>query len=314
MKFQPYRYVIHPTGLFALLTAVSAFQSGCVVAEEHPHARREVVAVEVPPPPPPVVVEVPPPQYETVVVENEAPAPVEEIIVREPMPPPRREIIIERPSRRHVWVAGYWHWEGNHYGWVRGHWMLPPREGVIWVAPRVEHRPGGDVFIRGFWRHGGGAGEVTVRNRPAEQAEHRAQDEHQAPAGRQHPADVAMRNPPPEPAEHRAPVEQPGQAGRQRPVDVVMRNMASASGPHAQGIRDAPPPLRREVMTGRPSPRHIWIAGYWRHDGRAYAWVPGRWDKPPREGVAWIAPRWESREGVWVFTEGRWETNEHRSH
>ena len=104
------------------------------------------------------------------------------------------------------------------------------------------------------------------------------------------------------------------QAGRQRPVDVVMRNMASASGPHAQGIRDAPPPLRREVMTGRPSPRHIWIAGYWRHDGRAYAWVPGRWDKPPREGVAWIAPRWESREGVWVFTEGRWETNEHRSH
>jgi hypothetical protein len=252
MKFKTYLRFIFPTNLFILLMAVSASQSGCVVAEEHPGVRREVIVEQPAPPPRQVVVEVPPPQYETVVVENEAPAPVQEIIVREPMPPPREEVVIVRPSARHVWVAGYWHWEGNRYGWVRGHWMLPPREGVVWVAPRVEHRPGGNVFIGGFWRHGG----VAVG--------------------------AAVRIPPPAP------------------------------GTHVLGIRDAPPPLRHEGMTVSPSPRHVWIAGYWRHDGRAYVWVTGHWEKPPRENFVWIAPRWESREGGWVFIEGHWDLNPHR--
>ena len=49
-------------------------------------------------------------------------------LVRDAPPPPRAEVMLVRPSPRHVWIAGYWHWQGNRYGWVRGHWMLPPRE------------------------------------------------------------------------------------------------------------------------------------------------------------------------------------------
>src|SRR5437868_10020927 len=73
-------------------------------------------------------------------------------------------------------------------------------------------------------------------------------------------------------------------------------------------IREAPPPPRREVIVERerPSAAHIWIAGYWRHDGRAYVWVPGHWEKPPHPHVVWVAPRWELRGGSYVFVEGVW--------
>jgi WXXGXW repeat (2 copies) len=72
-------------------------------------------------------------------------------------------------------------------------------------------------------------------------------------------------------------------------------------------IREAPPPPRQEFMVVRPSPRHVWIAGYWRHDGRTYIWMSGHWEQPPREGFFWVAPRWEFRDGGWVFAEGRWD-------
>ncbi len=244
MKSQPRLRVVFPTGLFALFTAVSALQSGCVVAEQRP-VRREVIVEQAPPPPPPVVVEAPPP-YETVVVENGAPA--EEIIVREAPPPLRAEVVLARPSPYHVWIAGYWHWQGNGYGWVRGHWVRPPREGAVWVAPHVEQRVGGTVFIAGFWR----PGSVAVG--------------------------VAVRTPPIVPA------------------------------PHVLVIREAPPPLRHEeIVVARPSPYHVWVAGYWRHDGHAYLWIRGHWERPPREGFVWVAPRWEVRGGGWVFIEGRWD-------
>ncbi len=206
------------------------------------------------------VVEVAPPQYETVVVENNAPA-VEMAVTMDP-PPPQQEVIIERPSPRHVWIAGYWHWQDNRYGWVRGHWMLPPREGVIWVPPRYENRSGRRVFITGSWRHGN-----APQGAPAG---------HLTPPEGQHSAPI-LRNPPPGP------------------------------GSHAFVIREAPPALRHEQMGARPSPKHVWIAGYWKHDGHAYVWEPGRWDMPPREGLIWVAPRWESREGSWVLIEGRWD-------
>jgi len=75
-------------------------------------------------------------------------------------------------------------------------------------------------------------------------------------------------------------------------------------------LREAPPPLRMEVVLARPSHRHVWIAGFWRHDGHRYVWVTGHWALPPRDGVVWIEPRWELRGGNYVFIEGSW--GEHR--
>jgi WXXGXW repeat (2 copies) len=71
-------------------------------------------------------------------------------------------------------------------------------------------------------------------------------------------------------------------------------------------VRVAPPRAIVERRSERPSPRHVWIAGYHRWDGNAYAWEPGRWDVPPREHAVWIAPRWQHRHDGYVFVEGRW--------
>jgi len=79
-------------------------------------------------------------------------ASAEEVVVR--VGPPRAvvEHRVVRPSRRHVWIAGYHRWDGNAYVWVPGRWELPPREHAVWVAPRWRHRHDGWVFVEGRWR------------------------------------------------------------------------------------------------------------------------------------------------------------------
>lgn len=73
-------------------------------------------------------------------------------------------------------------------------------------------------------------------------------------------------------------------------------------------VHGAPPPPRREFIDERHRPSHdaVWLTGYWRHDGRAYVWMPGHWEVPPRGYRTWSEPRWESRGGTYVFIEGRW--------
>ena len=101
--------------------------------------RRVVVVQDAPPPPPPVEVVASGP---TVSAE----------IVAEAPPPPIREVIPVRPSRRHVWISGYYARHGGHYVWVSGHWALPPRGHAVYVGPHWEHRGHGYVYIEGVWR------------------------------------------------------------------------------------------------------------------------------------------------------------------
>jgi hypothetical protein len=68
-----------------------------------------------------------------------------------------------------------------------------------------------------------------------------------------------------------------------------------------------PPRLIVEKRTAPPSPKHVWIGGYHRWDGKAYVWEPGRYELPPREHAVWVAPRWEHRHDGYVFVEGRWK-------
>jgi hypothetical protein len=71
-------------------------------------------------------------------------------------------------------------------------------------------------------------------------------------------------------------------------------------------IRVGPPRPLVEVRGVRPSPNHVWVAGYHRWDGNAYAWNAGRWEAPPRPHAVWVAPRYRHTRDGYVFVDGRW--------
>ena len=70
-------------------------------------------------------------------------------------------------------------------------------------------------------------------------------------------------------------------------------------------VKAPPPPLRTEVVLVRPSPRHVWVPGYWVYE-TSYVWVPGAWILPPEPAAVWVAPRVEMRSGVSIFVSGYW--------
>ena len=88
------------------------------------------------------------------------PAPVGVVYTSEPgevavdvaPPAPIVEVVGVAPGPGYFWIGGYYHWYGNRWGWVRGHYEVPPRRGAVWIGPRYEVRGGRRVYVRGFWR------------------------------------------------------------------------------------------------------------------------------------------------------------------
>jgi hypothetical protein len=78
-------------------------------------------------------------------------APVEVVVTQAP-PALRVEAKTVRPSANHVWVSGFWTWQGNEYVWTSAMWILPPAPAAVWVQPRYESRSGVNIFITGYWR------------------------------------------------------------------------------------------------------------------------------------------------------------------
>jgi hypothetical protein len=73
-------------------------------------------------------------------------------------------------------------------------------------------------------------------------------------------------------------------------------------------LGDPPPPPRHEVIVerDRPSPDHVWVAGYWGGRPGHYEWTAGHWEKPPHHGARWVEPRWEVHGNNRVFVKGSW--------
>ena len=72
-------------------------------------------------------------------------------------------------------------------------------------------------------------------------------------------------------------------------------------------VKVAPPVPIVEVRTVAPSPTHVWIGGFHRWNGTAYAWVPGRWALAPRPGAVWVPGHWaHHRVHGHYWIEGRW--------
>jgi hypothetical protein len=62
-------------------------------------------------------------------------------VIVEPVPPPRAG---------HVWVAGYWRWNGARHVWVKGHWVAV-RRGYHYVPEHWVEVNGRWVFHPGRW-------------------------------------------------------------------------------------------------------------------------------------------------------------------
>jgi WXXGXW repeat (2 copies) len=71
-------------------------------------------------------------------------------------------------------------------------------------------------------------------------------------------------------------------------------------------IRIRPPHVVVERRAPRPSRNHVWVSGYHRWDGNAYAWNTGRWEQPPRPRGHWVAHHYVRRNGGYVLVEGYW--------
>jgi hypothetical protein len=71
-------------------------------------------------------------------------------------------------------------------------------------------------------------------------------------------------------------------------------------------VEVAPPRVRYEVRSTRPSPLHVWIGGYWGWDNGTHVWIAGEWATPPQPGYLWEQPRWRRHGHRWAYTPGYW--------
>lgn len=71
-------------------------------------------------------------------------------------------------------------------------------------------------------------------------------------------------------------------------------------------IKVRPPAVRVEHRGARPSKEHVWVGGYHKWDGKAYAWEGGKWEKPPQAHAVWVAPKYTHEKDGYRFSEGHW--------
>jgi hypothetical protein len=64
------------------------------------------------------------------------------------------------------------------------------------------------------------------------------------------------------------------------------------------------PIVERRVVA--PGPGYFWVAGYHTWNGRAYAWVPGRWERVPPGHTAWVSGHWAHEKRGYYWVNGHW--------
>ncbi len=118
-------------------------------------------------------------------------------------PPMRAEQQSPMPGPGHVWVGGYWNWNGSQYAWTPGQWQAPPQQGQVWEAPQWRQYGDRWRFGRGGWRARiGGMGGMPPQEMPIQQP----QPYIGQPQG---PIEVTVA-PPPMRAEQQTPMPGPG--------------------------------------------------------------------------------------------------------
>ncbi len=89
---------------------------------------------------------------------------------------------------------------------------------------------------------------------------------------------------------------------------VLVGSLLAGCGPGygAYYAQYGPPPPRYAVVGVAPGPGFVWTSGYWDLRGSNWAWVEGRWMRPPRPRAVWVAPEWRQGRPRVALPPGRW--------
>jgi hypothetical protein len=88
-----------------------------------------------------------------VVAPAQRPYYVTDTVVTVAPPPPQVEYVSPPPMVGHIWIGGFWGWQGGRHIWNNGYWVAP-RPGYRW-APHVWVREGNAYRMhQGHWERG----------------------------------------------------------------------------------------------------------------------------------------------------------------
>jgi hypothetical protein len=75
-----------------------------------------------------------------------------QVVIRIGPPAPVHEEMGRAPHDGWVYQPGYQRYDGDHYVWVAGTWVAPPRPHAVWVAGHWSSHDGVWVWTEGHWR------------------------------------------------------------------------------------------------------------------------------------------------------------------
>jgi hypothetical protein len=207
---------------------------------------------------------------------------------------PPRPVLVEyqsfpaSPGPTYVWVRTHHRWVEGRWVRVQGGWVVPPRPDAAWVEGRWDATT--RSWTEEHWEISRPAGYAISNIPPPPNHPWRDENwENNRPVNYVTPA----------PAQPYAPSAREPSSGYS---DNHHGNVSSAE----ISFGFAPPALRHDPVSPRPSRQHTWIAGYWTGNHGRHEWVAGHWEIPPREHQTWVAPRWEQHDRNYLFVGGYW--------
>jgi len=72
-------------------------------------------------------------------------------------------------------------------------------------------------------------------------------------------------------------------------------------------IETGPPPMRDEVIIVAPSPRYVWVPGYYTYSSGTYIWIEGSYRIPPRGKTSYIQGEWRKTPNGYKRGKGHWK-------
>lgn len=72
-------------------------------------------------------------------------------------------------------------------------------------------------------------------------------------------------------------------------------------------VATAPPPPRAEIVIMAPSPRHVWVPGYYDYRGGNYVYMQGSYQIPPRGRTSYNQGQWQQTSRGYKRGRGHWK-------